>query len=58
MSLFGKLVMAAVNIAALPIEVVKNADDPGTERKCLKERDWEPYTQERLKKLVEDADEE
>jgi len=49
------LVKTAVNIAALPVEVVKDVVTLGG---ASTKGHVEPYTQERIKKLIEDADEE
>jgi hypothetical protein len=51
MSIFGKLIKAVVNVAVLPIEIVK---DVGTLGGVCTKGDFEPYTKERLEKLVED----
>lgn len=52
MSMFGKVVKLAVNVAAIPIELSKDAITLGgvsTEQKTS-------YTRKRIEKLVEDAD--
>jgi hypothetical protein len=55
MSLFGKIVKTVVNVAALPIELAK---DIGTLGGVATKGEFRPYTQERIEKLVEDADDE
>ena len=53
MSLFGKLVRTVVNVAALPVEVVKDVVTLGN----IASGD-EPYTLKRLEKLKEEAEDE
>lgn len=52
MSLFGKVVKLVVNVAALPVEVVKDVFTLGG----VATENGQPYTVERVKKIVEDAD--
>lgn len=54
MSLFGKLVKTVVNVTALPIELAKDVVTLGG---TATKGQFRPYTQERIEKLVEDADE-
>ena len=53
MSIFGKLVRTAVNVAALPVEIAKDIVTLGGV--CTK-GDFEPYTAERLKQLKDEAE--
>ena len=55
MSLFGKLVKTAVNLAAIPVDVAKDILTLGG---VSTKGEFKPYTQERIDKLVEDADDE
>lgn len=53
MSLFGKFVKTAVNVAVLPVQVVKDVYTLGgiaTDQK-------KPYTLQQLEKIKEEADE-
>lgn len=54
MSLFGKLVRTAVNVAALPVEVVRDVVTLGG---IATEQD-KPYTIQRLETLKEEAEDE
>lgn len=54
MKLFAQLVRTVVNVAMLPVEVVKDVVTLGGV--CTK-GELEPYTAERLKKLADDAKE-
>lgn len=54
MSLFGKVVKLVVNVAAIPLEVAKDVVTLGG---CATKGEFQPYTKERIEKLVEDADE-
>lgn len=54
MKLFGQIVATVVNTVALPFEVAKDVFTLGGV--CTKGR-LEPYTVERLNKLIEDAKE-
>ena len=51
MSLFGKLVRTVVNVAVLPVEVVKDVVTLGN----IASGD-EPYTVQRLKQLKDEAE--
>lgn len=53
MSLFGKLVKTAVNVVALPAEIVRDVYSLGG----VATGQEKPYTLQRIDKLVEDADE-
>jgi len=52
MSLFGKVVKLVVNVAALPVEVVKDVVTLGG----VSTEHGQSYTIARVKKMVEDAD--
>lgn len=52
MKLFGQLIRTAVNIVALPVEIVKDVVTLGG---VASKGELEPYTAERLKKLADDA---
>jgi hypothetical protein len=52
MSIFGKLVRTAVNVAALPVEVVRDVVTLGG---IATEQD-KPYTIQRLEQLKEEAE--
>lgn len=52
MKLFGQLVRTVVNVAALPLEVVKDVVTLGGV--CTEQK--QSYTVQRVEKLVEDAE--
>lgn len=54
MSLFGKIVKTAVNVVAIPVEVLRDAGTLGG----VATEQSKPYTIQRIEKLREDADEE
>lgn len=53
MSLFGKLVKTAVNVTLLPVAIVKDVYTLGG----IATEQPKPYTQQRLEKLADDAEE-
>jgi hypothetical protein len=53
MRLFGKIVKTVVNVAVLPIELAKDVVTLGG---VSTKGEFQPYTADRLKKLMEDAD--
>lgn len=53
MSLFGKIVKTVVNVAVLPVEVVKDVYTLGG----VATSQEKSYTRQQLEKIAEDADE-
>lgn len=55
MSLFGKVVKLAVNVATLPVAVVKDVVTLGN---CANggDRNWQTYTGKKLDQIKEDAE--
>lgn len=53
MTLFGRLVKTAINVAVLPVEIVKDVVTLGGVATCQEKS----YTMQQLEKIKEEADE-